>query len=67
MYYLLIQISISFTVETDGNLPNGQSLKEAIEEIDERTNQGPIYYLINCAHPTHFNSNLGKKNFSINL
>ena len=46
--------AISFTVETDGRLPNGQGLGEAIEEVDEATGQGPAYYMINCAHPTHF-------------
>lgn len=45
---------ISFTVETDGNLPTGQTLKEAIEAVDEATGKGPAYYMINCAHPTHF-------------
>lgn len=45
---------ISFTLETDGNLPNGQSLKDAIEQVEDETNQAPIYYMINCAHPTHF-------------
>ena len=57
MYYkcVLLQIAVSFTLETDGNLPIGQSLKDAIIQIDEETNQGPIYYMINCAHPTHFN------------
>ncbi len=47
-------VVISFTVETDGKLPSGQSLKEAIEKVDEATNNGPAYYMINCAHPTHF-------------
>ncbi len=45
---------ISFTVETDGNLPTGQTLKEAIETVDTETDQAPLYYKINCAHPTHF-------------
>jgi S-methylmethionine-dependent homocysteine/selenocysteine methylase len=45
---------ISFTVETDGRLPNGQSLRNAIEVVDEATDTGPAYYMINCAHPTHF-------------
>lgn len=45
---------ISFTVETDGRLPTGQSLKEAIQEVDERAGTPPAYYMINCAHPTHF-------------
>lgn len=45
---------ISFTVETDGNLPTGQSLKSAIEQVDRATAGYPAYYMINCAHPTHF-------------
>jgi S-methylmethionine-dependent homocysteine/selenocysteine methylase len=45
---------ISFTVETDGRLPSGQALGEAIEEVDGATGEGPAYYMINCAHPTHF-------------
>jgi len=49
-----IPVVIGFTVETDGHLPSGQPLKEAIEQVDEATNNGPVYYMINCAHPTHF-------------
>ena len=51
---------ISFTVETDGKLPSGQSLKDAIEQCDRETAGGPIYYMINCAHPTHFEAELRK-------
>jgi S-methylmethionine-dependent homocysteine/selenocysteine methylase len=47
-------VAISFTVETDGNLPTGQGLREAIEQVDAATNRYPSYYMINCAHPTHF-------------
>jgi S-methylmethionine-dependent homocysteine/selenocysteine methylase len=47
-------VVISFTVETDGRLPTGDSLKDAIERVDEATGQGPAYYMINCAHPAHF-------------
>lgn len=47
-------IVISFTVETDGKLPTGQPLKNAIEEVDQMTAGYPSYYMINCAHPTHF-------------
>jgi len=47
-------VVISFTVETDGHLPTGQSLKEAILQVDAATNQSAAYYMINCAHPTHF-------------
>lgn len=47
-------VAISFTVETDGNLPTGQPLAEAIAEVDAATLGYPMYYMINCAHPTHF-------------
>ena len=45
---------ISFTVETDGRLPTGQPLREAIEHVDYKTDRTPAYYMINCAHPDHF-------------
>jgi S-methylmethionine-dependent homocysteine/selenocysteine methylase len=47
-------VVISFTVETDGKLPTGDSLKDAIESVDAATGGAPAYYMINCAHPTHF-------------
>ena len=46
--------ALSFTVETDGRLPTGQSLGEAVQQVEEATGGSPAYYLINCAHPTHF-------------
>jgi S-methylmethionine-dependent homocysteine/selenocysteine methylase len=46
---------ISFTVETDGRLPAGETLAEAIESVDAASGEAPAYYMINCAHPTHFN------------
>jgi S-methylmethionine-dependent homocysteine/selenocysteine methylase len=49
-----LPIVISFTVETDGTLPSGQALGEAIEQVDEATGSAPAYYMVNCAHPTHF-------------
>ena len=48
-----LPVVISFTVETNGKLPGGMSLKEAIEQVDS-VREPPIYYMINCAHPTHF-------------
>ncbi|WP_435103550.1 homocysteine S-methyltransferase family protein [Arhodomonas sp. AD133] len=47
-------VAISFTLETDGRLPTGQPLKEAVEAVDAATGEGPAYFMINCAHPTHF-------------
>ncbi len=49
-----IPVAISFTVETDGRLPTGQSLRDAIEQVDAETDGAPAYFMINCAHPTHF-------------
>jgi len=49
-----LPVVISFTVETDGRLPSGQALGEAIRQVDEETSSAPAYYMINCAHPTHF-------------
>ncbi len=51
---LEVPVVISFTVETDGHLPTGQSLPDAISQVDRTTNHGPAYYMINCAHPSHF-------------
>jgi len=47
-------VVISFTVETDGRLPNGQPLTEAVEQVDAETGGEVTYFMINCAHPTHF-------------
>ena len=46
--------AISFTVETDGRLPSGETLEGAIGQVDRATEHAPAYYMINCAHPTHF-------------
>ena len=45
---------VSFTVETDGRLPSGQGLRAAIEQVDEQTGSAAQAFMINCAHPTHF-------------
>ncbi|MDK1375613.1 MULTISPECIES: homocysteine S-methyltransferase family protein [unclassified Sinorhizobium] len=50
--------AISFTVETDGRLVTGQSLRDAIETVDAETDGYPHYYMINCAHPSHFDGAL---------
>jgi S-methylmethionine-dependent homocysteine/selenocysteine methylase len=49
-----LPVVISFTVETDGRLPTGDSLAAAIGAVDAATSGYPAYYMINCAHPTHF-------------
>jgi S-methylmethionine-dependent homocysteine/selenocysteine methylase len=50
---------ISFTVETDGRLPSGETLRDAILQVDDETGAAPAYYMVNCAHPTHFAHVLG--------
>ena len=46
---------VGFTVKTDGRLPCGQSLKEAIEKVDKLGEAiRPVYYAVNCSHPDHF-------------
>ena len=49
-----LPVVIAFTVETDGRLPTGDSLRSAVETVDEATGAYPAYYMVNCAHPTHF-------------
>jgi S-methylmethionine-dependent homocysteine/selenocysteine methylase len=48
-------VVISFTLETDGKLPTGQTLRDAIRQVDDASAAYPVYYMINCAHPDHFN------------
>lgn len=45
---------LSFTVETDGDLPSGQGLQEALAEVEAATGGSALFYMVNCAHPTHF-------------
>lgn len=58
-------VVISFTVETNGLLPTGMSLREAIGLVDASVSQPPVYFMLNCAHPNHFSKELqGGKNES---
>jgi S-methylmethionine-dependent homocysteine/selenocysteine methylase len=45
---------LSFTVETDGNLPSGQGLQAALDEVEAATGGSAQFYMVNCAHPSHF-------------
>lgn len=47
-------VAISFTVETDGRLPSGEGLADAIRRCDGLTGACAAYYMLNCAHPDHF-------------
>jgi len=53
-----IPVAISFNLETDGRLPTGQALGDAVAEVDAATGNGPAYFMINCAHPTHYQAAL---------
>jgi homocysteine S-methyltransferase len=49
-----VPVAVSFTVETDACLPSGETVAEAIGAVVDATDDAPIHYMINCAHPTHF-------------
>lgn len=49
-----VPVMVGFTVETDGCLPSGQKLAEAITQVDDATEGAAAYFMVNCAHPTHF-------------
>jgi homocysteine S-methyltransferase len=51
-----VPVVLSFTLETDGALPSGETLQQAIERTDDATRGYPLHYMINCAHPTHFDT-----------
>ncbi|GAB3015809.1 homocysteine S-methyltransferase [Nocardioides flavus (ex Wang et al. 2016)] len=48
-----LPVAVSFTVETDGRLPDGTALGEAVERLDELTAAAAAHLLVNCAHPDH--------------
>jgi S-methylmethionine-dependent homocysteine/selenocysteine methylase len=48
----------SFTVETDGRLPDGTSVAEAVERVDAATGGAAEFFMLNCAHPTHISAGL---------
>jgi S-methylmethionine-dependent homocysteine/selenocysteine methylase len=54
-----LPVVVSFTVETDGRLPTGQPLGEAIDAVDQATDAAAAYFMVNCAHPEHFAHVLG--------
>ncbi len=46
-----LPVGVSFTVETDGTLPDGTTLGDAVRQVDDVA--PPDWYGVNCAHPTH--------------
>lgn len=51
-------VAVSFTLEVDGRLPDGTSLAEAVQQVDDATGSAPAYFLLNCAHPEHIEAAL---------
>jgi S-methylmethionine-dependent homocysteine/selenocysteine methylase len=51
-------VVISFTVETDGRLPDGTPLGAAIEQVDDATGAAAAFFMVNCAHPAHITCGL---------
>jgi homocysteine S-methyltransferase len=49
-----LPVVVSFTVETDGRLPDATPLGEAIEAVDAATGGAAEAFMVNCAHPSHF-------------
>ena len=49
-----LPVVVSFTVETDGRLPTGQPLNEAIEAVDDATEAAAAYFMVNL--PTRITS-----------
>ncbi len=49
-----LPVVVSFTTETDGRLPNGENLSDAIRAVDDATDSKASYFMVNCAHPDHF-------------
>ncbi len=58
-----VPVVVGFTVETDGRLPSGMPLAEAVETVDAVTERAPVGFMINCAHPSHFEPVLADGNW----
>jgi homocysteine S-methyltransferase len=55
-----VPVVVSFTVETDGRLPDGTPLARAMAQVDEATGGAAEFFMINCAHPTHIAAGLAQ-------
>jgi S-methylmethionine-dependent homocysteine/selenocysteine methylase len=54
-----VPVVAAFTVETDGRLPEGTTIADAVEQVDAETGGAAEFFMINCAHPTHVMQGLG--------
>ena len=53
-------VVISFIVARGGRLMGGETMEEAISRVDAATGSAPVYYMINCTHPTEFTPGLNE-------
>lgn len=53
-----VPLIVSPTIETDGSLPDGTRLGDFVESVDAATGGYPLFYMVNCAHPTHIEPTL---------
>jgi len=60
-----VPVAVGFTVETDGRLPDGTTLRDAVARVDAAA--APDYYVVNCAHPTHVAPGLASEDGSYGL
>ncbi len=51
---------VSFTLETDGRLPTGERLQDAIAQVDDAATVKPVYFMVNCVHPDHFDDSISE-------
>jgi homocysteine S-methyltransferase len=51
-----IRCAVGLTVETDGRLPDGTTLAEAVAAVDAVA--PPAYFMVGCAHPQHIAAGL---------
>jgi homocysteine S-methyltransferase len=53
-----VPVVAAFTVETDGRLPEGTPIADAIDRVDAATAGAAEFFMLNCAHPTHIAAGL---------
>lgn len=49
-----VPVAISLTLDADGRLKSGPSLRDAIAAIDAATDGSAAFFSINCSHPDEF-------------
>lgn len=57
---------ISF-IAKGGTLADGTSLEDAVNRVDAATERAPLYYAVNCSHPTEFEPGLNEGDWAQRL